>query len=149
MKNTAVFLFFCVLLGVAVLTGSKAPATVRPAPSPTANDEPASEQPVTAERDRGVPHIGSVQVLNACGMHNAAIDVAEYLRGKGFDVKSTDNAPSWNYLHTIVVARTLDRKNAQRTARALHTDRAIPLRTGEDIYDVVVFVGADYREHIR
>ncbi|MBD3241195.1 MAG: hypothetical protein GF331_11465, partial [Chitinivibrionales bacterium] len=93
-------------------------------------------------------HIGSVRVLNGCGINNAANSIAEHLRDRGFDVKDVDNAPSWNYPHTIVVSRTKDTRNAERVAQVLSTDRTIMLRTEESLYDVVVYVGADFRERI-
>ncbi len=152
MRGSIVFLLFVLLVATAILIGSRedsaAPAAA-PAAQPAA--EPERERDTAHDRpaiESDIPHIGSVRVLNGCGVNNAANQVAEYLREKGFDVKDVDNAPSWNYPHTLVVSRTVDMRNAERVAQTLSTDRAILLRTEESLYDVVVYVGADFRERI-
>lgn len=104
--------------------------------------------PKESEREPGVPSIGSVQVLNGCGVDGAAGKVAEFLRGKGFDVKDIGNAPTWNYPFTVVVSRTPDKDVATQVAEALHTDKVVLMRTNERLYDAVVFAGPDYAERI-
>lgn len=153
MRGSIVFLLFVLLVATAILVGSRgdsaataaAPAALRPAAQPERKPDTAAEPP-RVESD--IPHIGSVRVLNGCGVNNAANEVADYLRDQGFDVKDVDNAPSWNYPHTIVVSRTVDMRNAEKVAKALSTERAILLRTEESLYDVVVYVGADFKERI-
>ena len=144
-KNFLVFLVLCLLLGGAILLGMRQ-TVPPPAPSATGTHP---EAPPPATHDKGVPSVGSIAVLNGCGIHGAADDVAACLRTAGFDVKSIENAPSWNYRDTYVASRTLDQRNASRIARLLHTDRLVLVRTGETMYDVVVIVGADYRERIQ
>jgi hypothetical protein len=102
-----------------------------------------------AVTDEGVPSIGRIQVLNGSGVSGVARRVADFLRNKGFDVKNTGNAPTSNYEHTIVVSRTSDMKNAQRIGSALKTDKVIMMRDSLSIYDVDVFIGADYAERIK
>lgn len=120
------------------------PVTESPPPSAVDQPTPRAVEPP----EDGVPHIGSIQVLNGCGINNAASLAAEFLRRKGFDVKDVGNAPSWNYPYTIVVSRTADMSNAEKVARALSTDRVIMLRASESLYDVVVYLGADLNERI-
>ena len=111
-----------------------------------------SRDPAPGRRESGtepdVPSIGSVQVLNGCGVDGAAGDVAAYLRSKGFDVKDIGNAPTWNYPFTLVVSRTLDKQTAMQVAKALETDKVVVMRTTERLYDTVVFAGPDYTERI-
>ena len=91
-----------------------------------------------------IPHIGSVQVLNGCGIDGAAQETAQRLRMSGFDVKEIGNAPSWNYPHTIVVARSGDPANAERVARAISTERVVVIRNEQSLVDIDVIVGHDF-----
>jgi hypothetical protein len=152
MRSASLFAVLAALLALAVVVGSRPSAPQREesaeeAATPAAPRELAREEP--RDVDESVPHIGSLEVLNGCGVDNAADSVAAFLRTRGFDVKNVDNAPSWNYAHTIVASRTKDMENARRAAKTLGTNRVILLRTDESMYDVVVFVGRDFRERIR
>ena len=97
----------------------------------------------------GIPHISSVQVLNGSGRIGAANQVADYLRGKGFDVKNIGNAANWNYPFTVVAARTADISGAQQIALSLHTDKIVLLRDSLSTFAVDVYVGADYQERTK
>jgi hypothetical protein len=99
--------------------------------------------------DDGVPSIGRIQILNGSGVSGVAKRAADFLRSKGFDVKNTGNAPTSNYEFTIVISRTGDMKNAQRIGGALGTEKVIMMRDSLSIYDVDVFIGADYAERIK
>jgi hypothetical protein len=156
MPNALVFILFAALVGGAILVGRftgtapiatpALPATPAPAEAPLTRDEP----PVSEHTGRdGVPSIGSIQVLNACGMDNAGAAVADFLRSRGFDVKDVGNASTWNYPATIVVSRTHDMRNAERVAEALRAERVILLREEGGLYDVAVFIGADFKENVR
>jgi len=96
-----------------------------------------------------VPHVGKIELFNGCGIPGAGRKVEDFLRKKGFDVKKTGDAPSWNYPFTIVVSRTPDMSIAEKICAVLHTDKLILLRTGDDLYDVSVYIGTDYGELIR
>ena len=152
MRDALVLLLFVALIGGAILAGGRRTAGPAPEPRPTqapsSADTPATA-PVTAPAEDGIPSIGSVQVLNGCGVDLVGTKVVDFLRSRGFDVKNVGNAPTWNYPATIVVSRTSDMHNARRVAAALSTDKVIMLRTGEELYDVVVYIGADYEERIR
>ncbi|MBN1128484.1 MAG: LytR C-terminal domain-containing protein [Chitinispirillaceae bacterium] len=96
-----------------------------------------------------IPHIGSIQVLNGCGVTGAGDKIADFLRLKKFDVKNIGNAGSWNYPFTLVISRTTDMTVARQIAGTLTTDRCILLRTGDTTYNVTVIIGPDYEERIR
>jgi hypothetical protein len=152
MRDALVLLLFALLVGGAILAGGR--KAEGDAPGPGRTQEPpdtdtGTAAPPAAAAESGIPSIGSVQVLNGCGVDLAGVEMADFLRSRGFDVKNVDNAPTWNYPVTIVVARTGDMRNARRVAAALATDKVVMLRTGEEQYDVVVYIGADYQERIR
>ena len=88
-------------------------------------------------------------MLNGCGITGAAGAVADFLREKGFDVKNIENASSWNYPNTIIVSRIKDMTIAQQVSEALNTDKLVCIRTGEELYNVSIFVGADFGELIQ
>jgi hypothetical protein len=98
-----------------------------------------------------IPSIGRIQILNGCGSAGAANKVGDYLRVKGFDVKNKGNAPTSNYSFTLVVSRKKDMSVAGQVAAALgvESDKTILMRTGDETYDVTVFVGTDYPERIK
>lgn len=97
---------------------------------------------------QAVPYIGSIQVLNGCGIAGAADRVTDYLRLKKFDVKYKGNAETWNYPFTMVISRTADMTIARQVAAALATDRCVLMRNGDSTYNVTVIIGPDYKERI-
>jgi hypothetical protein len=96
-----------------------------------------------------VPSIGSVQVLNGCGVEGAAKRVTDFLRSKDFDVKETKSAPSFNYEFTMVISRTADMGLAKGIGKLLKTDKVILKRDESSMYDVTVIVGPDFEERIK
>ena len=135
-RNLFPFSVICCLLGISLIVGF-------------VRNHPPSAAPEEKEQTITVPYIGRVQVLNGCGVDGAADKVADYLRKKKFDVKSTGNAPTFNYPSSMVVSRTQDMTVARQVARALHTDRCHLERTGDSTYDVTVIIGPDYGEKIK
>jgi hypothetical protein len=135
MRNLTIFLSVSLLIVGAIVLGSSAVST--------------SLTPKADETDPSIPHIGSVQVLNGCGIDGAAQTTAEFLRRRGFDVKNIENARTWNYPFTIVAARSPDMSNARRVAKALKTDKVVLMRRGEYMYDVDVLVGPDFGERTQ
>lgn len=103
---------------------------------------------IPRETAPAVPCIGRIQVLNGCGINGAANRVTDFLRQKKFDVKSTDDAETWNYPHTLVISRTADMTIARQVAAALGTDRCVLMRNNDSTYNVTVIVGPDYAERI-
>lgn len=132
MRNIIFFLCICFIILSAIVVGTQ--RSTIPVKKPSVETAHASR----------IPTIGRIEVLNGCGISGAAGVVADFLRDNGFDVKNIDNATSWNYPHTIVVSRTKDMTIAQQICTALHTDRCICIRTGDEFYNVSVFVGSDF-----
>jgi hypothetical protein len=137
-RNVFPFSVICAILFVALIIGF-------------VRNRPAVPEPERQEEAIAVPYIGRVQVLNGCGIDDAANKVRDYLRKKNFDVKNTGNAPSFNYEFTMVVSRTQDMTVARQVARALgvKSDRCILERTADSTYNVTVIIGPDYGEKIK
>lgn len=92
-----------------------------------------------------VPSIGSIEVLNGCGANDVAAKCADILREKGFDVKKIDNAETWNYPFTVVVAHTKEALSiAEQICNVLDTDKYILMRTEDTLYNVSVILGSDF-----
>lgn len=136
-RNVTVLIVIAMLAVVAMVVGARRYAVT---------EGPA---PVVATAESKIPHLSNVEVLNGSGTSGVANKVADCLRAKGFDVKNIGNATTWNYPFTIVVARTADLTAARQIGAALKTDKVILMRDTLSIYDVDVFVGADYAERIR
>lgn len=143
MRSLAVFAGICLILLMAYVIGAGRDNAVVAARA----EKTATEN---------VPHVGSIQVLNGCGIDGAAGQMADFLRSHRFDVKDIGNAEAWdgsgitwNYPETIVVSQTTDLSNARKVARALSTDKVVLRRIENTVYDVVVFVGPDYAERIK
>ena len=96
-----------------------------------------------------VPSVGRIQILNACGSDGAGGKMADFLRQHNFDVKNVGNALTSNYSQTLIVSRQTDMRCARLVSACLKSDRVVLLRTGDDAYDVSVFVGSDYKERIK
>lgn len=96
-----------------------------------------------------IPSIGRIQILNACGLDGAGGKMADFLRRHNFDVKIIGNAPTSNFSQTMVVSRQNDMRCARQVGEVLQCQKIILLRTGDESYDVTVFVGADFEERIR
>ncbi len=139
MKNVVVLLVLAGILLAAISLGMQRSAKLT---------EPAQAMSGSAGT---VPSIGKIQVLNGCGADGAANKVGDFLRAKGFDVKNKGNAPTSNYPFTLVVSRKKDLSIARQVAQALgaENDKVVLIRTGDETYDVTVFVGSDYSERIK
>ena len=142
MKNAAILLVTCLVLIIAMVAGLRGTSVK----GETQGETPA---PQKSEDLQKIPWIGKIQVLNGCGADGAANVVAEYLRSKKFDVKNIGNAPTGNYKVTLVVSRKKDQAMARQVAGALGTSAVFILRTQDEMYDVTVFVGADFKERVR
>jgi hypothetical protein len=141
-KNAAILLVTCTVLISAIIVGL-------PGPSVKRQTQGETPPPQKSEDIQKIPWIGKIQVLNGCGVDGAANIVAEYLRTKKFDVKNIGNAPTGNYKTTLVVSRKKDQAMAHQVADALGTNAVFILRTQDEMYDVTVFVGADFKERAR
>lgn len=134
MRNIVLFLSVIALLTISVAIGTNR------------EHESGDDKQLRKIENSFVPDIGRVQILNGCGVNGAASAAADYLREHNFDVKDIGNADTWNYPHTIVASRTKDMTVAQKVADALEIEKIILLRDENDLYDVTVFLGADFGE---
>lgn len=93
-----------------------------------------------------VPNTGQIQILNGSGKAGAAEQFRNFLTDQGFDIIEFGNAASWNYPHTLVVARTDNEPVARDLARVMGTENLIHLFDPLAMVDATVFVGKDYEE---
>ena len=136
-KNAIILCAACTVLIVAMAVGMRSA------------DAPQQIKKVPVESGPAVPSIGKIQVLNGCGAGGAANIVAEFLRQRKFDVKNIGNAPMSNYQTTLIASRTRDMTIARQVAQALSSDAVLLMRTQDTVYNVTVYVGADFKEHVR
>jgi hypothetical protein len=92
---------------------------------------------------------GQIQVLNGSGRAGQAEVFRAYLTERGFDVIEAGNARSWNYDHTLVLARTASDTIARHLAGALGTDRVVHLQHPASLVEATVIIGKDYKELMR
>jgi hypothetical protein len=93
-----------------------------------------------------IPNTGQIQILNGCGKSGAAEQFRNYLTDRGFDIIEFGNAGSWNYAHTLVIARTANEPVARDLAKVLDTDNLIHLSDPLALVDATVIIGKDYEE---
>ena len=132
------------------------PLSSSSSPTSPQSTQPAQTPPVRATLPPppvkplpSVPSIGSVQVLNGCGVEGAAKRMADFLRSKGFDVKDIGNASSLNHQSTMVISRSADMGLANGIERLLKTGKVVLIRNGDSMYDVTVVAGPDFEERIK
>jgi len=114
----------------------------------TARTSPDAAPAVSVSQSQNIPYKGSIQVLNGCGVTGAADQMAAFLRDKNFDVKKVENAQSWNYPATMIVSRTENMDLARELGKIMKTDKVVLVRTAEQLYDVTVVTGPDFRDRI-
>ena len=95
------------------------------------------------------PNTGQIQVLNGSGRPGQAEVFRTYLTEQGFDVIEFGNARSWNYEHTLVLARTESDTIARDLAKVLGTERVVHLQHPASLVEATVIVGKDYKELMR
>lgn len=115
-------------------------------PAQAAQRNAAASSPVPVSVSQNIPYKGSVQVLNGCGVSGAAELMAAFLREKNFDVKKVENAQSWNYPATMIISRTDDMALARELGKILKTEKVVLVRTAEQLYDVTVVTGPDFKD---
>jgi hypothetical protein len=136
MGNFLTLVFVTTILGISMFIGSSLDNT----PAVTHRKHTATVN---------IPHIGRVQILNGCGIDGAAGKVADFLRSNNFDIKSIGNAETWNYPSTMVISRTLDTTVACQVAKALKTKNMVIIRNNDNLHDVTVLIGPDFRERTQ
>ena len=134
MGNLFTLLAICLVLGISMIIGT----TGKPPSAP-------QEKKIISN----IPNIGSIEILNGCGIEGAANRVADFLRSKNYDVKNIGNADTWNYPYTLVISRIQDTTVASQISKSLNTDKMVLIRNIEKLYDVTVFVGPDFGERIQ
>ncbi|MDR2577228.1 MAG: LytR C-terminal domain-containing protein [Chitinispirillales bacterium] len=165
MRNLILFATILIIIGSSLFIGVSRRNSAEPPPAaarqgqtsaPETSDgeqaEPAPQIPSLplAGINRGIPHIGSIQVLNGCGVTGAADRVADFLRARNFDVKDIGNASSWNYPGTMIISRTVDMALANELEKLLKTGKVTLIRNrDEHLYDVTVVVGPGFEDKIR
>ena len=101
------------------------------------------EQPEVTVEDETI----QVEVLNGCKVAKLASQVGTYLASKGFDVVRVDNAPSFNYTETVVVARDTVIANALSVAQALGAGNNVIQQKNKELFlNVTVILGKDYKK---
>ncbi|HLR30917.1 MAG TPA: LytR C-terminal domain-containing protein [Fodinibius sp.] len=88
-----------------------------------------------------------LEVLNGCGVPGLADTFTSTLRKNGFDVVETGNFENFDMSKTIIIARTIDAKNARRVADALGIKaQNVIVEASKDFYlDATVVIGSDYK----
>lgn len=110
--------------------------------------EEASERQAPEAKAR-TTYAGDVEVVNSCGLPNAAASMREYLRKSGFDVVSMRNDLFQNHDETIVAIRTPDWEGATALANSLHTGNLLYIKNSRAYVDATVFIGKDFAELIQ
>ena len=89
-----------------------------------------------------------VEILNGCGISQAAARLTNKARSLGLDVIHEGNASSFNFLHTMVIDRSGTSDRADQVASVLGIGNRIQQVT-DDAYrlaDVTVVIGRDFRQ---
>ncbi len=84
-----------------------------------------------------------VEVLNGSNVDRAGLEVAEDLRGLGFDVVDVRNADRRDYEETIVLDRVGVSEYASAVSRALRTKDPVLQRNDDLLLEVTVILGRD------
>lgn len=107
---------------------------------------PRIENQRSEEDSKLIGKIIQLEVLNGCGVPGLANTFTSTLRKNGFDVVETGNFKNFDMTETVVIARTIDEKNAQRVADALGIKpENVFVEASEDFYlDATVVIGSDY-----
>lgn len=108
---------------------------------------PRIENQRTDETTELIGNIIQIEVLNGCGVSGLANQFTYALRKNGFDVVETGNFENFDLEETVVIARTFNKENAQRVAKALGIEQQnIIIEASDDFYlDATVVIGSDYQ----
>jgi hypothetical protein len=98
-----------------------------------------------------VPKPIHVEVLNGCGVKGLASKTADFLRGKGYDVRDFKNAAHDRYQHTTILVRGGNRAAGEMLAALISLPLEMVIVQPDssliDI-DVTLLLGKDYRQYI-
>jgi len=125
------------------LAGNGSEAGV-PAPPPvsSATRAPATPNPVST------PGVVRVEILNGCGITNAADWVARRVKGPGITITDTGNADNFRYPKTIVRSCAGTPVSLEEAVErlGLSKDSVEEIPSLSSSVDVVIIVGRDYRK---
>ena len=97
----------------------------------------------------GDPHGRPIQVdvINGSGTAKVGSRFTQYLRNRGYDVVEVRNYHRFDIRHSMIVARTLNLRNAEKVATALGIPESqIIQQLNPDYFvDVSVVIGHDYQ----
>lgn len=101
--------------------------------------------PMVDEMLRFQPPKPTVAVLNGSGVTGAAERLADFLRGDGYRVMRTGNAPRADYDASVVMAEDPDSAQIQKIADLLNCrPQMLPRQSDKPDTSVVVIIGRDY-----
>jgi flagellar biosynthesis/type III secretory pathway M-ring protein FliF/YscJ len=108
---------------------------------------PRIENKRTEQNSELIGDVIQLEVLNGCGVPGLANNFTSSLRKSGFDVVETGNFKNFDMQNTVVIARTFDKENAQRVAKALGiSPEHVFIEASEDFYlDATVVIGSDFK----
>jgi len=86
-----------------------------------------------------------VIIYNGAGKPGIAGDAAQELIRAGFRVVDTKNADRFNYKTTIAVVQRGPVEKGEQVVETLRTGVVKQKRTDEDVSDIVVIIGKDYK----
>ncbi|HJT22977.1 MAG TPA: LytR C-terminal domain-containing protein, partial [bacterium] len=117
---------------------------VLPAATPGTSATPSTSTPIPAP----TPGVLRVEILNGCGITNAADWVARRVKGPGIVITDTGNADNFRYPKTIVrsCAGTPVALEEAVERLGLPKDAIQEIPSLSSSVDVVVIVGKDYRK---
>jgi hypothetical protein len=87
----------------------------------------------------------SLEILNGCGAGGAAKELTSILRNQGFAVADFRNAESFDYAHTVVKVRNVDREKGEAFAAYLGCRNIVHEERDRATTDICVVVGEDWR----
>ncbi len=121
-----------------------APVTAKLSPGSVPVTPVAASSPVVTP----VPGVVRVEILNGCGITNAAEWVARRLKGPGIVISNTDNADNFHYPKTLVRSAAGLPVALEEALERL----GVPKESVEEIanppggIDVVIIIGKDFRK---
>ncbi len=88
-----------------------------------------------------------IEILNGCGVPGLARQTEYFLRSKGFDVVKTDNASSFDYPETVVIARDTTLVYAKKVAEVINAEDNVIQQINKGLLlDVSIIIGKDYKK---
>ncbi len=91
-----------------------------------------------------------IKVLNGCGFHGAAAEMASYLnRNSNVDIIGVGNADSFNYNRTIIVMKKDSPEELKRLKKYTNIERHAYALSSDANESFQVIVGMDYKNHIK